>query len=299
MSLRSMARPRLLLLALALALATLVAGCGEDVNFTAGALDGAPPPEASTTVDGARARALGDAASDTGELRCPAGGDAATCQSNGQGCRDATSCCSGRCEGGYCLPPGTCSPPGAPCNDRNSCCSGRCEPGARGSLSCSQFCQANGAPCDDPDDCCSLACNGGQCGGPICKTASENCSGDVECCSGKCAMGRCAIMTNSCLPTAEACAGDAGPDCCSSVCDEMTGRCDLGPGNCREPSSPCTSDSDCCLGTCSRGSQSGLPGSVPTCTAACLFQGQDCNSNGDCCAGVCGGAPSRCGPSCP
>jgi hypothetical protein len=85
-----------------------------------------------------------------------------------------------------------------------------------------------------------------------------------------------------------------------SLCNDRTGRCDFGEGPpCLEPSSPCTVDSDCCLGRCVRNTQG-----INVCIAQCLADGQDCNSNGECCNGRCSGFPQRCGaaplpPRCP
>ena len=83
--------------------------------------------------------------------------------------------------------------------------------------------------------------------------------------------------------------------CCSGFC--KAGRCDLGAGGCRESSTPCNQDGDCCRGQCLRNAQG-----VDVCTAPCLADGLACNSNGDCCGGFCGGSPSQCGalpPNCP
>jgi hypothetical protein len=281
----------------ALAIALVAAACGEDVDF------GAAPGGDAGARDAALDRETVDAAADA-----PTGGDAApcsdaaasTCGPNGQSCRFSTDCCSLRCQGAggpeaYCLPSGTCSAPGAECEIRNSCCSGRCEPGGpHGSLLCGPFCQANGSPCDDAQDCCSLACHGGICGGSICGVIGSACIEDSGCCSGRCDSGRCAMTTEPCFPSGESCGGDTGAYCCSNWCDGTTGRCDLGPGNCREASSPCTVDTDCCRGKCQTNAEEG----VPVCTAACLGPGVGCDTNGDCCAGTCGGAPSTC-RSCP
>jgi hypothetical protein len=79
--------------------------------------------------------------------------------------------------------------------------------------------------------------------------------------------------------------------CCSGMCNQSTGRCDLGSGPpCREPGSLCVSDADCCRGHCLPGA-----GGLPQCSAPCLQDGADCNSAGDCCSGVCSGSPATCG----
>jgi hypothetical protein len=98
-----------------------------------------------------------------------------------------------------------------------------------------------------------------------------------------------------CRPSGEACTGgDAGVGCCSGICNASTGRCELGPGACREPGTPCTVNADCCRGECKPGSSG-----IPVCTAPCLADGANCNSGGDCCSSTCTGSPSTCGNKAP
>ena len=290
-----------------LALAVATSACGENVDFASGVDSGAPDGGAAADDRDDRpldaTTAARDAALD-GAGRGPClggfGPDAAggPCRENGSMCRSTRDCCSGRCEQGYCLPSGACAAPGVACSTRSSCCSGRCEPlGRSGALACTQYCQADGTRCADPSDCCSLGCNGGTCGGSLCETSGAPCAGDSQCCSAQCNGNRCAPAPTSCLATGEGCGDESGVKCCSGFCNARTGRCDLGPGGCRETSSPCNVDGDCCRGQCLRD-----PQGVDVCTAPCLADGQDCNSNGDCCDGVCAGSPSRCGalsPGCP
>ena len=302
------------LLALAFTLAFAPCACGEDVDFASGRVDGAAP-DAVANPDGVPA--MGDAPSDApatpgdapatfgdGALDAPANsscpGDAGPggCRENGSMCRATRDCCSNRCEDGYCLPSSACSAPGVACNTRSNCCSLRCEPtGRMGGLACAQYCQADGTRCDDPSECCSLGCNGGLCGGSLCVTAGGACTDDSQCCSARCIGSRCVPVPAACLPTGEGCSEESGMTCCSTFCNARTQRCDLGPGGCRESSSPCNVDGDCCRGQCLRDAQG-----VDVCTAPCLADGQDCNSNGDCCEGICTGAPSQCRalpPNCP
>jgi hypothetical protein len=256
---------------------------------------------------------------------CPAPGEGGVtqCGANGTICRTAKDCCTGRCvtasgsspsttpgmpptqlpEIGYCLPENPCAAPGAECSTRNGCCSARCEPtGRMGTLVCGPFCMPIGARCTSAADCCALACNGGTCGGALCRTAGTACTVDSECCSGRCGPTGCVELAASCLPTGEAC--DKDGECCSGLCDNrgdsgagvLTGRCDLGVGPCREPSTPCINDNQCCRVGPGAGCVSGA------CTAPCLPDGQYCNSNGDCCGGVCGGPDHQCEtpvPGCP
>ena len=227
-----------------------------------------------------------------GDAACAPAPDASVCRENGVECGAPDDCCSRRCEAGLCLASGACAAPETPCATRSGCCSGRCEPFGEGSgLVCLNYCVANGGACDKAQRCCSLACNGGVCGGDAaCKIVGDGCSTDAECCSNKCDQNRCQNDPSAtCRPSGEGCEDDAGIPCCSKVCSALTKRCDLGPGACREPGTPCVQDGDCCRGQCleSRGAF--------VCTAPCLANGAACNSGGDCCAGGCRGAPATCG----
>ena len=301
----------------ALACAAIGLACGEDVDFVtrqpgAGPQDAAPLADASIAGDAATDATAnapdGSPEAGTGDV-CPPGFEGGICKPNGAICRAAHDCCEGRCEEGYCLPPGACAAPGAPCVMRSNCCSQRCEPtGHGGGLACAAFCAADGARCADPSDCCSLACHGGVCGGVLCNIAGTMCVENSDCCSDRCTAGRCQESTGACLPTGEGCGDDAGPNggpgvsananrCCSGFCDTTANRCDLGPGGCREASVPCLYDGECCRGNCVSNAQG-----VSVCTAPCLADGENCNSNGDCCDGLCAGPESKCGtptPHCP
>jgi hypothetical protein len=270
----------------------LAPACVQTVDLAAPQDDDAGVVDASAD---ARPDNVAQTDASDGGSACNAQADAGrkVCRVNGETCGLGSDCCSRRCTGSYCLPSGTCAPPYAQCAARRDCCSGRCEPhGPMGTLSCVPFCQIDGAPCRSAQACCSLACNFGVCGGPLCKTLGHFCDADGECCSGACQNTRCTSVAAACLPTGEACALDGGgPKCCSGECDAVTGRCDLGPGACREPSSPCARDADCCRGPCAPNVHGFL-----VCQAACLGDGADCNSDGDCCSQQCNGFPSRCGP---
>ncbi len=296
--------PYRLLGALAFLAFAVLAACREDVAFTTPQGDASSEPVAQTgdasIVDSldatSDARFIGPSHRDgsVGDASCLFSdeGGRLLCNSNGTNCRTPTDCCSSRCEGNYCLPSGTCEPPGSPCATRTDCCSGRCEPNdSSGALTCQPYCAGNGSSCASAESCCSLACNGGQCGGPICGPVGTDCETNADCCAGKCEGAHCAETFGTCLPTGEACGDDSGLSCCSGVCNEASGRCDLGPGPCREMSTPCASRGDCCIGQCIHSAVLG----VSVCTAQCLSDGKDCNSNTDCCDGLCTGLPSHCG----
>lgn len=264
----------------ALASALCASACGEEA-IDLGARSSTS--DASTT-DGA----LDDAGSGCTK------GQPAVCAPDGATCTSASACCSQRCEGGFCVTSGTCTAPGTACTTRSTCCSGRCEP-TGGDRICLGYCAADGAHCDGSQDCCSLACHANVCGGVICSVFGGSCAKNEECCSRSCDNGFCAVdSSTTCRASGEGCPTDAGASCCSGVCNQATARCDLGPGACRQPGTPCMVDGDCCRGLCKAGANG-----VPVCTSQCLADGAGCNSAGDCCGSVCTGAPARCGaPTC-
>ncbi|HUB06402.1 MAG TPA: hypothetical protein VMB50_05355 [Myxococcales bacterium] len=113
----------------------------------------------------------------------------------------ASECCSGRVEGGFCVPvaqgcesnadcgaglacvSGTCCSPSGDCRSGSECCSGSCSSDA-----C--VCREQGAACTTAGDCCSLTCENGAC---ACAPAGTACSpaNSRACCSGSCVAGAC------------------------------------------------------------------------------------------------------------
>ena len=297
--------PRDALALLGAALAVAAVACGEDVDFSSGRpVDAGAALADATPGDDAPAGAVdgGDARVDAGrDAACSSGSDAAiACRPNGAICRAKGLLLGALRER---LLPEARDVRGARRAVQHAeqlLQRALRADGPQRRAPCGQYCFADGARCARASDCCGVACNGGVCGGPLCSVVGTTCQRDSECCSDRCAGGRCGEAPASCLPTGEGCSVDAGAQgpfgpglrCCSNVCDPRTGRCDLGPTGCREASTPCEVDSDCCLGTCRPDGQSA---GVSVCTAPCLADGQDCNSNGDCCDGVCGGVQSQCG----
>ncbi len=225
------------------------------------------------------------------------------CLPLGETCVSDGDCCTRVCRTGTCLSGAACAAPGAACNRRSDCCSGRCEPSNQGGgRVCTGYCRPDTSPCMGPHDCCSLACNGGLCGGPTCARIGEPCTSDPQCCEEHCDTQHnhvCDVprRAQSCRPTGEACGGDAGVQCCSTACNFLTGRCDLGAiGPCREPSTPCMADTDCCSGGACVAST--VPGGGLVCSATCGTDGQLCATDNDCCSHQCRGPlPSTCTPA--
>lgn len=214
-------------------------------------------------------------------------GDGVVCMADGNACGPLDICCSGRCQGSVCLPPGTCLAPGAACTAgaTNDCCSSRCEPvqGMTGVTQCAKVCSGNGAACDKAIDCCDLNCNNGTCGGAICAVQSDPCTTNSQCCSNICNMGTCELdpANTECRGTGETC--NAGPQngCCSMVCDKGADpkRCGFGADTCKAQNASCTTDAQCCSGTCDL--VTGL------CVTQCMPTAGACMTPADCCSSIC------------
>ena len=254
---------------LAFVLSIGLLSCGREIVDLGPAMDGG---------------ALMDASAECGD---------GTCRPNGGECSSPDECCSGRCESHVCLAPGTCAPPGASCANRSLCCGGRCDMKSRTSSACESYCAPNRARCATAAQCCSLSCTDGRCGGALCGVVGQSCSNDAECCSNSCDQNQCRDSDRSCRTAGDACDSDGGMICCSGVCNDLTRRCDFGPGPCREPDAPCITDGDCCRGQCLPNAQGDK-----ACTAPCLEEGRDCNGAGDCCSSRCEGNPSKCRAAC-
>ena len=106
------------------------------------------PRRCGTCCSGCTAR------QENGQRRC-------SCCRDGRDCRRDDQCCSGRCEGGTCVP-ASCLPFEGNCGGDSDCCSGVC---SGGSVCAAVGCQPEGAPCSgeagEPDaTCCSRFCGG-------------------------------------------------------------------------------------------------------------------------------------------
>lgn len=281
-----------------------LASCIDPVDFPRDARDASAvdaPSDASV--------ALVDSSIDANPVEGSSNGGSCdfrtTCLPPGDPCVVDGDCCLQTCRMGICLENGACGAPGTPCQTRDICCSHRCEPSGMSMGVCQPYCRADTAPCTEPLQCCSLSCNNGFCGGPICAKLGDPCMSDAQCCMGHCdtrhvprvcdTFGGQGMQT--CRQTGEACGGvDGGSECCSHVCNAMTGRCDLGGGGCRENSTPCQMDSDCCTLISAQLQSKCLPNNqgVPVCVENCVANGQSCGTSNDCCSHKCRGTPSVC-----
>jgi hypothetical protein len=111
-----------------------------------------------------------------------------------------------------------------------------------------------------------------------CKVEGRECATDGDCCSGKCTNKACDPGIE-CLPDNDPCA--TPEQCCSHVCaPDSQGVLRCNPG-CIAEQGGCTSDADCCSGSCNSAGVCG-PGIVD-----CIPLGGACAGSGECRDGTC------------
>ena len=258
-----------------------LAACGaEDIGL------GQPTLDAATGDDAGAFRG------DSSASPCEEG--TASCRPLGAACTAGGECCAAHCASGICAAPTSCAGAGVACTSRDQCCSGLCEPVAGSTaLACLPEGEPDGKPCASAADCCSLACNGGTCGGRECLREGTDCVTDADCCSGECAGdagSKCVLdPVATCRAAGDDCHSGGGAPCCG-VCDDSSGRCDLGPGPLRPSGSVCTADADCARGSCAANA-----GGVMVCTSAPLEDGVSCLASFECASQACVGNPPVCG----
>jgi len=228
----------------------------------------------SCAADGVTCEADADCCSES----CEAGvcGTRPMCSDVGEVCVAGSDCCSGACEGDVCVPPASCGTTGDTCTMAGQCCSGFCSNEA------------------------GTACAGGSCNcapPPACTGTGMACTLDAECCNGLCddpdgdGAGTCANI-GACLSAGEPCGTEGfNGSCCSTVClDTGDGpRCQF-LGGCRVQNELCSSDGECCSGSCE---QSGTTADGRPITR-CANDGS-CQPVGEVCGGS--GATSNCCPN--
>jgi hypothetical protein len=126
------------------------------------------------------------------------GGCVASCK-DAQGCKIASDCISGNCEGGICV----------------SCFDG-VKNGGEGDIDCGGSCMLKCAPnqgCGTASDCASGVCNAGKCAAPSCNDGVKNGQETDKDCGGSCPK----------CPNGSTC--NIKQDCVSNNCDPMTKTC--------------------------------------------------------------------------
>jgi hypothetical protein len=228
--------------------------------------------------------------------RCLAGG---RCRSGGEVCTDDADCCTADCTAGRCA---VVTPlvAGESCINSMECRSGACADDGTGFLSCQYLggCRPYGELCRHHEDCCNYvdapdsACEWfdgtetlGVCGNPGgCAPAGEVCaidgdrSGYNECCPG---------------------AGPEGNANCQLSTVAPVWRCNAGHANCTQLGQTCTTDAECCSGSCI---DTDDDGDLECGEFVCLGDGEACSTPEQCCNGVCVPEPVtnilRCGATC-
>ncbi len=171
-------------------------------------------------------------------------------------------------------------------------------------------CTVVGAACAAAGDCCSNSCvdsGGVACGAAggcscapraACSAGGATCTADADCCNNLCdrpggaASGTCAALS-ACATAGEPCSTEGlSGSCCSTVCLDTTGdgpRCQF-LGGCRVQDDLCSSDAQCCSGSCAVDGTTADGRDIRRCAnvESCLPAGEVC---GD------GGASSNCCPN--
>jgi hypothetical protein len=195
------------------------------------------------------------------------------CQPNGGPCTTASSCCSGRCDGGICQ--------ATPCSTHVPC------PQCQTCNTSSGLCEAvaDGTACNDGNACTRTdTCQGGVCVGTnpvVCPPPSDQCH-EVGTCdpnTGKCSNpeapnntpcndGNACTQSDSCQ--SGVCTG-SNPVVCLPVPNEcQTNSCDPATGLCsglvaKPNRTPCSGGNICCNGACCDGCCSTSDASGGTC----------------------------------
>jgi hypothetical protein len=242
-------------------------GCGSDTDtplFTGdGGADGSSLLDGSGLADGSN-----NNIDDGGGV--PVGdGSNGLCAAQGATCTSSTQCCSANCNAGKCGDPiGDVKPPGSGCTSPTQCSTG--------------------------------VCIDGKCGNSVCISDKQVCFSNASCCSGKCsgvngAAGTCTPLTTACLTSGNQCTA-GGMACCSGSCNN--GLCAGSVSFCTQVNDACSTDAQCCTGTCKKaaGATLGTCGSlsVPGATQ-CTIAGQLCGTSD---AGVTTGGIPECGGQC-
>jgi len=230
---------------------------------------------------------------------CPSSGAAKNCCSSGMTCQSNGNCCWPN--GHSCSSPATSDP---------SCCSGTCQQNSKcGTNTCTNQCTLGQTRCKNSntqescynDGVCNVwgnaqSCNNG-CSNGVCTACKSNgalCSNpatsDPSCCSGTCQQNSLCgtnTCTNQCSFGQTRCNGNVAETCtsngicwvwgngqsCQNGCSN--GNCITCKANGVSCSSPGTSTSECCSGTCQQNGKCG----TNTCTNQCSSGQTRCNGN--------------------
>lgn len=191
--------------------------------------------------------------------------------SAGESCSTCPQDCGGCTTPQRCLNPGG-SPPGLSCSADAQCCSNYCKDGTCESV------HKRGDPCEAGVDSCEGYCNGTSC---ACNPPGSSCSidgSDPRCCSFLCRNGKC--TPDGVQPRGTPCTENRW--CIQAICE--SGRCGgvAAPiPRCRPYETSCSTEADCCSGTCSAG----------LCT--CRANGTSCTTDANCCNRACVGGACR------
>ena len=179
-----------------------------------------------------------------------------------------------------------CTPVDGACAGDGDCCSALCDSATKKCATNLGVCSPPGTACAGPTECCTFSCVGGKCSSQQCTADNAACTANEECCGGTCEGGTCKALTTACKSRGNPCGGNG--DCCSKYCDG--GFCSA-PSFCAQNGDACTSDLECCGGSCAKaaGATLGLCGAVGG--SNCAPAGTVCTGDGCdnfCCSLSCG-----------
>lgn len=186
-----------------------------------------------------------------------------------------------------------CDVPGDSCENGAACCSGLCDAASGQCVQNLGTCSDAGTSCGGPTECCTLNCQGNVCQADACTSDGLSCNSDAQCCGGTCADGSCKDINgsiSSCKSSGNAC--ETGAQCCSKLCGE-SGTCLNSSSYCIQLNDICTSDDQCCHGSCIKGdgATAGYCGKQASTGSGCenkLTAGEVCGGDcSQCCSRSC------------
>ncbi len=120
--------------------------------------------------------------------------------------------------------------------------------------------------------------------GVVCTVAGDACTRDGQCCSNVCdtVSGKCKSSVSVCSGAGSSC--KVSTDCCNLQCDTARGVC-ASASSCVADNAACTTSGECCSQNCAGGKCAPL-------TTACLTAGNPCTAgdgggSAGCCSGLC------------
>lgn len=214
---------------------------------------------------------------------------------------DASSFVDAITDGGRDPDAPTCEPESSACANSAECCTANCNTASGKCEVALGLCKPPAAACAAGNECCTFSCIGGTCSDKLCVADNQSCGNDAECCGGKCSPdgtggGKCTPL-NGGGPATSGNPCTTNTQCASNFCNN--GICQ-NPSFCAQLTDVCSSNVDCCSGSCTKASGATLG----TCTDTTAPGVPGCSPTGTVCSGamvdggVADGGLPPCGGSC-